>query len=312
MEQEEQKKEQRRVNLIPKVLIACPTSDRHKNVCLKWLDYLNKLTYINFDVCLIDTTENDEYYEILKTKKVKDKPIIVLRHPWNKDKRPFSVQMLADARDEIRKYFLDNNYDNLFWLDDDIFIPKNGIQKLLWYDKDCVGFHVHVYPKGMRKPCVFRSGDIVMGQGLDYYTFAEIKAYKNFVDEFKANKLDLNSKNLAVHMIKDFMKPYLFKCYAVNLGCLMVKRKVMEQTAFRTHPNFIMGEDLWWFAEANDKKFEFWCDSSCRPRHENTSWDGIVQQEPQKAPQFFLAMGPSNADKIEFIKRDWKPRRVKR
>jgi len=303
MEEKEQKTE-RKVNLIPKVLIACPTSDRHKEVCLKWIEHLNKLTYINFDVCLVDTSEKEDYYELLKTKKVKDKPIITWRHPWDKTKRPFSVQMLADAREEIREYFLKNDYDNLFFLDDDIFISKNGIQRLLWYNKDCVGFYVHVYPKNMRKPCVFKSGEIIMGEGLDYYTFSEIRAYKRFVDKYKANKLKLEEKHLIPFLIKDLQKPYLFKTYAVNLGCLMIKRTVLEKTAFRTHPNFIMGEDLWWFAEVNEKKFEMWCDSSCRPRHENTTWNDITSQEPPKSPQFYLAIGPSEADRVEFIKRD--------
>ncbi len=309
---EEKKIEQRKANLIPRVLLACPSSIRHKEVCEKWIKHLNTLTYINFDVCIVDTTaDTDEYFKLLKTKKVKGKEIITWRSGWDKNKRPFSVQMLADVRQEIQEYFLKNNYDNLFWLDDDIFIPKNGIQKLLWYDKDCVGFYVHVYPKGKHIPCVFKSGEIIMGKGLEYFTFAEIKEYKKFADRFVKNKLKLNEQHLIPFLIKDKQKPYLFNTYAVNLGCLMVKHKVVEKVPFRTHEQFIMGEDLWWFAEANDKKFEFWCDSSCRPRHENTSWDPITKQEPRKAPEFWFALGPSEGDKVEIIKRDWHLRKRK-
>jgi hypothetical protein len=158
-------------NIIPRVLICTPTSDRHRDVCLKWLEHLNTLNYPNFDVCLVENTlENTEYYEELKKHKVHDKEIIVLRHEWD-PKLQHPVQMLADAREKARKYFLENKYDYLFWIDDDIFIPKNGIQRLLSYNKDCVGFYVHVFPKNRRKPYLLKSGEIIMGSGLDFFKF---------------------------------------------------------------------------------------------------------------------------------------------
>lgn len=301
MKEKENKK--RKPNLIPKVLIGAPTSDRHGHLLKKWTKHLNGLNYPNFDVCLVDTSDNEEYTKKIKKIKIKDKEIITWRHEWDKEKAPFAVNMLAHAREEIRQYFLDNNYDYMLWLDDDIFIPENGVQRLLSYNKDCVGFYVHIYPKKIRKPCVLKNGDIVLGDGLQYYTFKEILRYKKFADKYKANKLSDSEKELVPFLIKDTLRPHLFRPYALNLGLLMVNRVVMENVPFRTHTKFIYGEDLWWFAEATDKKYEFWCDSSLRCVHENTSWKGITKQEPEKLPGLMIAMGPTDADKVEFIKR---------
>ena len=299
-----QKIKRSKSNLIPKVLIGAPVSERHGHLLDKWTKHLNKLNYPNFDVCLVDTSDKSDYTKKIKKIKIKDKGIITWRHKWDRKKAPFVVNMLAHVREEIRQYFLDNNYDYMLWLDDDIFLPTNGIQKLLSYNKDCVGFYVHIFPKGLRKPCVLKNGEIILGKGLQYYSFNEIKEYKKFVDKYKSGKLSKSEKMLISFLIKDPLRPYLFKPYALNMGLLMVSKEVMGDVVFRTHPKFIYGEDLWWFAEATDKKYEFWCDSSLRCKHENTSWDNIMKEEPKKKPGFFIAIGPSDADKVEFIKHE--------
>lgn len=262
--------------LAPKVLICAPTSERHKHLIDDWLKHLDSLDYNNIDVCLVDTTPNKtDYFSYLKNKKVKGKEIILWRYDWD-PKKEYALQMLANVREQMRQFFIEHKeYYSLFWLDDDIFIPKWGIQRLLSYNKDLVGFYVHVYYKPIRKPCVFKSGEIVLGKGLEYFTFAEIKEYKEFAKKFEENKLTKAEQNLIPFLIKDRWHPYLFQPYAVNLGCCMCSRKVTEEIPFRTHSTFLMGEDLWWFNECNDKKFQFWCDSKTRCKHLNTTWSDI-------------------------------------
>jgi len=66
-----------------------------------------------------------------------------------------------------------------------------------------------------------------------------------------------------------------------------------------------MGEDLWYFVNADDNKFESWCDSSHRCLHKNTEWGSVVQKGPKGVnPGFYLAMGPSDAKNAEFVERD--------
>lgn len=289
-------------NLAPKVLIATPVSDRHKHLLDSWISHLDKLTYPNFDVLLVDTTPDTEnYFELLKTKKVHSKLINVIRHPWDY-KNLHVVQMLANAREEIRQFFLKGDYDFLFFLDDDIFVPKWAIQRLVSYNKDCVGFYVHIYTGKDKRPCLLKSGEIVIGKGLELFTWDEIDAYKEFVKKFRNNILSDSEKNLIPFIIKDTFRPQLFKTHGVNLGCLMVRRNVLEEVEFKTHETFIFGEDLWFFNIANDKKFEFWCDTDTRPTHKNTSWKEVIKKGPNKFTDFYIALGPAEADKVVFLK----------
>ena len=286
--------------LAPKVLIAAPVSSRHGHIIDEWLKHLDSLDYPNFDVCLIDNSQDKKkYFKELKSKKVKGKNIIVFHHKWTyKEHHP--LQMLSHVREKIRLYSIEKKYDYVLWLDDDIFIPKNGIQRLLSYNKDCVGFYVHVFQKPFRSPCVLKSGEIIMGKGLEYYSFSEINEYKKFVKKFKENNLTNPEKNLVSFIIKDLSKPYLIKCYSTGVGCLMIKRKVLEEVPFRTHPTFLMGEDIWYYNECNDKNFEFWCDLDVIAVHKNLNWTMILEKNKGYI-QFFLAQGPLNATKAEFI-----------
>jgi len=289
-------------NLMPKVLIAAPTSCRHAHLLDEWLAHLERLTYPNFDLLLVDTTpETDEYFELLKKKKIHKKHFKVLRREWNY-KKDHVLQLLAYAREDIRRYFLKNDYDFLFFCDDDIFVPKNAIQKLLSRNKDLVGFYVHIYDKKNRKPCVLKSGElIVSGKGENLFTFSEIDEYKKFVKKFKENKLSTEEKHLIDFLIKDKWKPDLVPVYAVGIGCLMIKKNVLEKVPFRTHPTFILGEDIWFFAECNEKGFTFWLDSSVRCKHKNTNWNMISQKGKVSLPKIYIAMGPSDAKKAVMV-----------
>jgi len=290
----------------PRVLIAAPVSDRHSHLLNKWIKHLEQLDYPNIDVCLVDNTkENDDYFNKIKTLKVKGRNVITWKHQWDSQKR-HPLQMLADVREDIRKYFIEHKeYNFLFWLDQDIFIPKWGVQRLLSYNRDLVGFYVHVFPKGQHKPCVLKSGEVLLGGGLDYYTFSEIDAYKRFVAKYKAKKLTKEEKLLVPFLIKERFKPQLFETYWVGLGCLMCSRKVSEIVPFLTHPTLIWGEDLWYAAAVNDKGFRVFCDTTIRPEHFNCDWSAVIKKSPQ-VMNFYVAQGPVKSKEAVIIDRSKK------
>lgn len=288
--------------VLPKVLLACPTSIRHSHILDEWIENLNQLNY-PVDVFMVDTTpETDEYFKILQTKTVQEKPIKVIRFPW--DYSNHIVQHLAYAREKVREFFLAEDYEFLMSLDDDVFLPKWGIERLMSYNKDCVGFYYHIYPKEQRVPLVMKSGEVIMGKGLEFYSFDEIEIYKNFVERMEKNQLSQNEKLFVPHLVKDKYFPQLMNPYAVGLGCLLIKKNVLEAVPFRTHDTFIFGEDLWWFNEAHDKRFEFWLDCRFRMVHKNTEWGSVLSKGPQGKADFSIAIGPANAQGIDIIKHD--------
>jgi cellulose synthase/poly-beta-1,6-N-acetylglucosamine synthase-like glycosyltransferase len=286
--------------ILPRVLLACPTSQRHQHLLDEWIEHLDKLNY-PIDVLLVDTSENEDYFSLLKTKKVQEKQIEVIRFPW--DCSNHILQHLAHAREKIREFFLENNYEFLMSLDDDVFLPCWGIERLMSYNKDCVGFYYHIYPENQRVPNVMKSGEIIMGKGLEFYSFEEIEAYRGFIELLEANKLADDQKLLIPSLVKDKYFPQLMNLYGVGIGCLLIKRTVLESVPFRTHETFIFGEDLWWINEANDKKFSFWLDCRTRCEHKNTEWESVLKKCPKGMTDFTVAIGPADAKGVDIIKR---------
>lgn len=287
-------------NIIPQVLLACPTSNRHSHLLKEWIKHLNSFTY-NFDVLLVDTTINDSYYKVLKKQKIHKKPVKVIRMPWDSEKDHI-LRHLAYVRERIRKEFLKGDYDFLFFLDSDIFLksPQNTLQRLLSHNKDNVGICVPIYYKPHQKPCILKSGGIMMSVGIDLYDYSEIDTYKDFVKRYLDKKLTNYEKNLVPFIIKELTKPYLLKCYASGIGALLIKRNVLEEVPFRTHPSFLWGEDFWYFNECNDKKFEFYCDLSIKADHRNVNWNMILEKSKGNI-NLTLAFGQEDAKNIQFI-----------
>lgn len=290
------------VNNLPKVLVAAPVSDRHAHLFDEWIEHLNGLNYPEFDVLLIDNSEKEDYFNKISNASVKGKKIIAQRHIWDMEKY-HPLQMLAHVREKIRKYFLENEYDYIFFLDQDIFVPKDAIERLILYKKDCVGFYVHVYHEPNQVPCILKDGFIETGKGLHYFSFDEINEYKRIVDKKRKGKLGKRHSLIQDFLFQDKGSPQLLRAYAVGIGCLMIKREVLNQVPFRTHDSFIFGEDLWFYAEANDKNFEFWCDTDTRATHKNVPWDEIINKSKRKQDfNYWVAHGKADAKEAVFLK----------
>lgn len=262
---------------LPRCLIAAPTSNRHSHLLDSWIKHLKELTYPNFEIYLVDTSQdNGKYLERIKEKKIESD-----RVPWDPKKRHI-LQHLAFVREHIRKYFLKNDYDYLFFLDTDIFIPQNTIQRLLSHNKQTVGHPVPIYQKNPSdRPIssIFRSGFTILGQGADLYTMDEIDGYKDFVKRFLDNRLTEQEQKFHRFLIKDPHKPYLMKVHACGIGCCILKKEVLEKVPFRTHDTYIMGEDIWFFNECEDKHIDMWVDTEIEPEHRHVTWDPILNQQ---------------------------------
>jgi len=248
-----------------KVLIATPTSRRHEYCIDEFLDRVRNLTH-PFHLYIVDTTlDKGEYFKSLKNK-IDPETMTVKRYLWNPEQQN-AVQMLADVKAKMRKYFLLNNYSHYFDIASDFMLPPDIIERLIRHDKDCVGCVTHMYHGDFKTPAIWKwrgkedSGFIDMKTGLDIYNWYEVK--------------DIHG---------------LQRVYACAVA--LYKRRVMGCCQFRTHPTFIFGEDLWWFTETNDKGFEWWCDFDIRIEHTNTDWLSVPEI---KKTGILLAVGPVNA-----------------
>lgn len=255
---------------LKRTMICCPSSARHRYIIDKFISNVMDFDYPKFDLVIIDTTPyNKKYFNYLKEKYESkglkrlfgNKRIKILRRNWN-TKKEHPLQMLARAREMLREEFLKGNYSHMFNLDSDVLPDRYYLKKLIDFDKDQVGAVIHVFNKpSMWRPATFNSGEIITNIGLDYWDWGKV--------------IESNGK--------------LIKVYGTSFGCLLIKRKVLEKVKFTTHPSFIFGEDLWYYAYANDKGFESYVDTSTRVIHENTNWSKI--SEKYKKQQELYVMG---------------------
>ena len=124
----------------PKILIGCVTHEKHSPLLDKFLKSLDEINYKNKDILFVDNSEGKNYFELLK-----EKGFNVLKESarFNVLKESARFNVLKDnpkenrilniisGRNIIREYFLDKNYDYLFFLDTDVIVPKDIFQKLL-------------------------------------------------------------------------------------------------------------------------------------------------------------------------------------
>ena len=237
-----------------RILVGAPTSIRHSHCIEKHWESVKDLPC---DFIYIDTTPEEEghnHYQRLK-ELVGDKGK-VFRSPFDLDEKSVH-QWLADARNYIREYFLEHEeYTHLWYIDTDIILPCGGknLEVLLDADKDQIGFPYSLYAKSETEyhpPNVMKHGWIIM----DNTSTNEGRKTYDFYSWKELEELECPAK-----------------VYSTGMGCLLIKRKVLENVPFRTHPTFIVGEDIWFHTEANEKGYEAWCYHKIRPEHMNVSW----------------------------------------
>lgn len=127
-----------------KVLICAPIGGAKQYSIIDWFEWIAHQTYENYDVALcvngvgknglasklFDTEWNDIHKQIKKP--------IVLIQPNSMDSLG-KIQRITYAREQLRRYAVDNNYDAVFWLDTDT-LPyfADSIKVLLEKDVDSI------------------------------------------------------------------------------------------------------------------------------------------------------------------------------
>src|SRR3989338_118772 len=113
----------------PKVLVGCPTSNYHEYALQQYADSIKKLTYKNKDVLLVDNSEDNVYFE-----KIKSLGIPVIKGPWFESAR----DRIIASRNILRQKVLDEGYDYFLSLEQDVLPPENFIESLLKYNKKII------------------------------------------------------------------------------------------------------------------------------------------------------------------------------
>lgn len=148
---------------------------------------------------------------------------------------------VAQARNRLVQYSIDNNFDYTFFVDSDIILPKDTLNKLFELN---VPIATAWYIKKME------------GDGIT-------ELYNPIKD----------SSQLGNIMENDLPKDSLIQIEACGFGCTLVDNKVFNSMSkshwfeYMDKPEFICSEDINFCIKVNNLKYNIICDTSLRCNH---------------------------------------------
>ena len=117
------------MKMLPKILVGCPTSF-HKEYCFdKYVAGVKALTYGNFDVLLIDNSQDNIYFN-----KIKKSGLNVVKGKWFEG----ALDRIISSRNILRQKVLDGGYDYFFSLEQDVVPPPDVLERMIKHDKKIV------------------------------------------------------------------------------------------------------------------------------------------------------------------------------
>jgi len=209
-----------------KILCGCPIYDWKCDVAKDYFDNLKQLSY-PLDFVFVDNSESADFSEWI----IKTYGFNVLRSPCVGTTR----LRQCIALNVLRDYFLSGDWTHLFLLESDLIPRKNIVELLLEHNKDCVAAP-YLLNKDKGLACVTER-KFIANQGGWTHVFVK----PGFLDgEFK------RAPN------------------GVGLGCVLIKRKVIEAVLFRAAA---FHADTQFWEDVQKEGFEVFIDTGLMVRH---------------------------------------------
>ncbi|KKM95055.1 hypothetical protein LCGC14_1192050 [marine sediment metagenome] len=221
-----------------KVLIGIGTCENFEYVEEHCLGKIFSQTYKDFDVLLVDNSE-----DIIHS--------MHLRSRWGSEAKIMHIDRAAIFRDackEIRQYILDyalyNNYEFLFFVDIDIILEEDTLTKLISHNLDFVTAPI----------------------GYMYQTYSTC-----FVQDFEEKR---SSKVPYLPPLKPITwtmmeyEPYFMEIIAVGLSCALVRCSILPGIKFKvTHQIQAMMEDFFFCSDIRKKGVKLFLDKTIHTIH---------------------------------------------
>jgi hypothetical protein len=245
----------------PKILIAAPTSE-HKLYCQEdWIRNVCGFTYDNFDVAIVDnSTSGEGNASLIRETFRRINPGIDTYILYREPKSNMRTTLL-DCSVALRDQFLcsPKNYTHFFSLETDIFPEPECMEILLSHDKPVVSFpYFHMDGEGtfLMNSYVTKKGGLLWS---DY-------------EPREMSFLNCTGK--------------LIRAYQNGLGCMLIRRDVIESTPFRLVDNWLdVGyPDSFFHMDLLRKNIPVFMDTRFIPEHRNgyKNWAKIHEVTPIK------------------------------
>lgn len=244
------------MNQTPKILVASPTYQGMQYCQKQFLKTINNLNYNNYDVLIVDNSEEDKNFNLLK----ENKNINVI---WDKSYEKNKLLRLVNSRNKIINYALENNYDYILMMDSDVIPPKNIIQELVDCDKDIVsGLYSNYFiidGKTQYMPVAWTA--------LTEKEFKEIKQ-KIQLPDFVKSHLDLRA-----HLTnKEADSNKLMQVVIPSAGCMLISKNVFSKVKYQILDtqdmnNIRTTDDIGFILNARKLGFNAYCNTKVKCNH---------------------------------------------
>ncbi len=215
----------------PKILIGCPTFDRYIYCLKEYLTAIKTLNYENYDILLVDNSMDNNYYD-----KLKSLGLNVIKDVYKETAR----DRIVSSRNILRQYALDNNYDYLLSLEQDVIPPNDVIEKLLSHNKKIVS---GVYFNLMK---------------LENSTEPKPMLWRDY---------NITTNRMIFLTDEEILKPQILELSACGLGCLLIHKSVLEKIKFRYSVEKEGFDDVWFSHDCRALNFSIYVDTSIRCKH---------------------------------------------
>ena len=232
--------------MIPRILIAAPTSEK-KNYCfLKWLSCVRQIDYPKdrMEVMLVDNSSTYEYVEHLR------KLGITTRYVEKEGKTP--IEYICESHNVVRDYFLKNKFDYLFHLESDVMVKTQTLRTLLFHSEE----------KGL--PVVSAS----------YFRYNDVDTTLLLQqNETDAIGIENTVRNIGFKECLHLLGADLLRVWGSGIGAILIRREVMEKVPFRFQAGDNIYPDSWFYDDCDFKNIPIFADTSLILEHDSRIWN---------------------------------------
>jgi len=215
-----------------KVLVACVTYEKDAAYLAQFMDSLKALDFQDFDILLVDTSDNEGY-----DKRLAEVGNFVISAGAGLDR---SIKKITLGRNKAREFFLAHDYDYLLFVDTDVLLPKDALSKLLSDSKDVVGG-------------VYLTRQLLMGKLFILPVVADFSS---------------DPKCCRPMMLPEAMNDDVKEVAWIGFGCMLISRKVLEKVSMRYYEKSMSGEDVAFCVDSRAAGFRVFADFSVKCTHE--------------------------------------------
>lgn len=232
---------------LPRVLVFTITYEGKEYAREKFMSFIKGINYPKeyYRHIIIDNSPSMDYYDHLVT-------LYGQENVYHTERGNNSRESLARSQMIARKIALEDNYDYLFSIESDIFVPPNIIQRLISRGVPVISslYFIGDRAKGQRVPCV---------------TLPE------FFEDIGA----WGSRLLTPEEYGDYLNQGIKPVHAAGMGCCLIKREIFERFKFFYVPSSIGHSDIFFFQDCFINKIPVFVDTDILCHHENSKWEDV-------------------------------------